>query len=296
MESEVLNLTKFICKVALFLVVPLMVFPQEPQTKNYQVYYPENDSPTAVCMVIHGLNLKPSRMVWIRDELLKQGAIVVNVELWGHGNNPVVVSDSAKLEERLSMLKQVSWTQWMNDTKPALDFINDICEEKELPKYFVGFSLGGLVGSSISMEFDFAFDKYFLLAPSIKIRSGPKVSVEIMSWFTNKVIRSRTPVRYRDNRGTPIAAYKALLKGAKKFKNVQPDLNNCLIIVDKNDELVSPKKLQKFAEEKNYSFVLLDKSKTECEYCSIHHLIIDEESLGSYSSLVAEEIQSMFAD
>ena len=233
-------------------------------------------------------------MQWIRNELLKQGAIVVNVELWGHGDNPIVITDSSQVEERLSKFKQVTWTQWMNNTKPAMDLVRKMCQERNLPKYFFGFSLGALVGLSMSNDFDFIFDKYFLLAPAIKIKFWPRVFIGILSPFPNMVIKSKAPIYYRENRGTPIAAYKALLKGAKKFNKVQANLNNCLIIVDKNDEVVSSKKLQQYADDNNDEIVIIQKRKKNCEYCNVNHLIIDEESLGPYSTFVSSEIQSFF--
>lgn len=271
-----------------------MLLSQEKTTNNYKVFYPNTASPSAVCMVIHGLNQKPSTMEWIINELLNQGAIVVNVELWGHGENPVPNSDSAKMEERLSQFKQVTWAQWMNDTKPAVKFITETWTENNLPKYFFGFSLGALVGSSISMEYKFDFDKYFLLAPTIKIKFWPRVFVGILSPFPNMIVRSRAPVSYRENQGTPISAYKALLKGAKKFRKEPPNLNNCLIIVDKKDRLVSSRKLHRFAEQQSYSISIIDKSLMSCKYCDVDHLVIDEESLGAYSKFVSDEIGAYF--
>ncbi len=144
------------------------------------------------------------------------------------------------------------------------------------------------------MEFDFEFDKYFLLAPAIKIRFWPKLTIGIAGWFPNKVIKSKTPSRYRENRGTPIVAYKALLKGAKKFNKVDPYLNNCFIVVDKEDRLVSSKKLQRYAQKEGYSIAILQKGKMNCAFCSVNHLIIDEESLGFYSEFVSGIIESFF--
>jgi esterase/lipase len=267
---------------------------QESASSNYQVFYPETSSPTAVCMVIHALNLKPSKMQWIINELLNQGAIVVNVELWGHGNNPIPNSDTVQAAKRLSQFKQVTWAQWMDDTKPALKFITETCSENNLPKYFFGFSLGALVGSSISMEYDFEFDKYFLLAPTIKIKFWPKVFITLLSPFPNMVIRSKAPVDYRESKGTPESAYKALLRGVKKFKKEQPNLTNCLIIVDKKDRLISSKRLHRFAEQHNYSIAIIDKSLLDCQYCDVDHLVIDEESLGGYSNFVSDEISAFF--
>ena len=115
-----------------------------------------------------------------------------------------------------------------------------------------------------------------------------------MSIFPNKVIKSKTPLPYRENQGTPVAAYKALLKGAKQFKKAKYRLNNCLIIVDKKDRLVSARKLSRYANKNNYTIEIIQKEKLNCPYCSIGHLTIDEESLGSYSTFVSDKIKSFF--
>ena len=282
--------------VGLLNMIPFNIISQETEINNYKVYYPENTIPKSVCFVIHGLNNKPSSMLWIIDELLSQESIVVNAELWGHGNSPIPITDSTKLEERVSQFKQVTWSQWMIDVKPAIDFIDSICKKNDLPKYFFGFSLGGLVGVSIGPKYNFEFDGYFLLAPAIKIRNLPKLSIGLMSPFPNKVIKSRTPLAYRENRGTPVAAYKAMLKGVKEFNKANPYLNNCIIIVDKKDRVVSAKKLSRYAKENNYSIEIIRKNKKVCTYCGIPHLIIDEASLGPSSELVSGIIESFFSN
>ena len=108
------------------------------------------------------------------------------------------------------------------------------------------------------------------------------------------VIASRAPEIYRDNTGTPIAAYKALFYGVKRFKKENRFLNNCYIIVDKKDELVSSKKLIKLASTNNFTLNIIQRKKTDCTYCNYKHLIIDDNSLGSQSEFVVEAIELFF--
>ena len=182
----------------------------------------------------------------------------------------------------------------MSDMGPAIEYIDSVSRETSLPKYFFGFSLGGLIGSSISINYNFEFDKYFLLAPAIKIKALPKMAVGFMSPYPNKIIKSKTPLPYRENRGVPVAAYKALLKGAKEFKKAQPHLNNSLIIVDKKDPVVSARKLSRYAKENKYTIEVIRKNKKECTYCDNPHLIVDEASLGPSSELVSNKIALFF--
>ncbi len=292
MKSSLLNLVLII--ILILTGIPFDIYSQDFQHNNYEVYHPLNKNPTAICMVIHGLNLKPSKMDWICKQLLNQGAIVINIELWGHGNNPINCTDSINLEKKMDQFKNVTWEKWMQDTKPALDYIDLINENKNLPKYLFGYSLGGLVGASIEHEFDFSFDKYFLFAPALEIKFSAKTLIQLFGLFPKMVIASRAPEIYRDNIGTPIAAYKALFYGINHFKKGNQNLNNCYIIVDKKDELVSTKKIMKLANTNNFTINIIQRKKTDCTYCNYKHLIIDENSLGSQSDIVVKQIESFF--
>ncbi|MEE8165777.1 MAG: hypothetical protein V3T64_09425, partial [Myxococcota bacterium] len=53
----------------------------------------ESPEPTAVAMIIHGLNCKPSRMMGIADMLVARGIECLNVSLLGHGDGASSGSD-----------------------------------------------------------------------------------------------------------------------------------------------------------------------------------------------------------
>lgn len=292
MKPSILHIVSIII---LFLIgIPCDIYSQDLQQNNYKVYFPLDKNPTAICMVIHGLNLKPSKMDWICKQLLNQGAIVLNIELWGHGNNPINSTDSFNIEKKIDQFKNVTWEQWMQDTKPALDYIDIINKNKNLPKYLFGYSLGGLVGASIENEFDYNFDKYFLFAPALEIKFLPRILIRLFGLFPKMMITSHAPEMYRDNTGTPIAAYKALVYGIKRSKKKNLNLNNCYIIIDKKDELVSSKKLKKLANSNNFTINIIQRKKTDCTYCNYKHLIIDDNSLGSQSEIFVNQIKSFF--
>lgn len=292
MKTSLLNIVLII--ILILIGIPCDIYSQDFQQNNYEVYHPLNKNPTAICMVIHGLNFKPCKMDWIRNQLLKQGAIVINIELWGHGNNPINCTDSFYIEKKMNQFKNVTWEQWMQDTKPALDYIDLINTNRNLPKYLFGFSLGGLVGANIEHEFNYSFDKYFLFAPALEIRFLPHILIRLFGLFPKMVIASRAPEIYRDNIGSPIAAYKAIVYGMKQFKKENQSLNNYYIIVDKKDELVSSKKLIKLARINNFTIDIIQRKKTDCAYCNYKHLIIDSNSLGSQSNIVVKQIKSFF--
>lgn len=273
------------------IVIPGEVYSQDLHRENYEVYNPSDMNPSAICLVIHGLNFKPSKMDWIRDQLLNQGAIVINIELSGHGNNKVNYTDSFKIEKKANRFKKVIWEQWMKDTRPALKYVDSINNNKNLPLYLVGYSLGGLVGANIENELDYSFDKYFLLAPALEIKSAAKILIRLFGLFPKMVVPSKTPEIYRDHNGVSIAEYKALLYGVKQFKKETATLNKAYIIVDKKDELVSSKKLVKLAKIKDLTINVIQRDNAAYKY---KHLIVDENSLGTYSEILIEQINSFF--
>ena len=182
----------------------------------------------------------------------------------------------------------------MEDVGPALECTDSLSRLNSLPTCFIGYSLGGLVGASIEYNYKYTFDKYLLLAPAIRLRNLPKISIRLMSPFPNLIIKSRAPEDYREYCGMPVAAHKAMLTGMKRLKKENPTLTNCVIIVDKKDPGVSAKKLSRFAKQANATILLIEKKKEDCEFCGIQHLIIDENSLGQATEIVSRAIASLF--
>lgn len=293
-KQNVIGLPKFsgYCFLCFLLFAGLEMVSQFSAQNRFKVFEPQTEQPAAVCLLIHGLNLKPSKMQWICDRLLENGAVVVRLELTGHGG---FCKDDSQADCKMDDFRQVSWRQWMMDVEPALSYLDSVSAKHALPKYLVGFSLGGLVGMNIENTYHQQFEKYVLFAPALKIRALPKFALSMASVCPKAVIRSRSPEAYRDNRGTPLAAYKAVIDGMKQLKNADfPQFNSCSILIDIHDELVSPRKTKKIAKAQNISLHIINKQKENCDYCSCKHLIVDDESLGEYSKTATRLIDSLF--
>lgn len=268
--------------LCVLMLIPFCTF---SQMNKIEVVYPLSQKPKAVCLLIHGLNYKPSKMNWVRQQLLIQESIVVSVALSGHGDS--YGSDLDKMED----FKQVSWRQWMLDVKPAVRQIDSLGEYYNIPKCFAGYSLGGLVGANIHIEYDFDFDAYFFIAPALDVKLIPKLFINLLSAFPRFVVPSKTPADYRENRGTPIAAYKALLQGVKSYTKSEKCMERCFLIVDKHDELIKTKRVLKLAKQNGYQILVLNRKKGECFYCNKKHLITDPMSLGNHSATVIQLIE-----
>jgi len=248
-------------------------------------YAPPGDSKIAgYALVIHGLNLKPEKMAAIINVLALANIKVLLLSLSGHGDNYIPVDGKNQSASRIDTLKQVSYEVWKNETLLAYQCVKAAAAPQQLPIYFVGYSLGGLLGCDLLVATaNVRFDKMVLFAPAIKMRTFSFLR-KLLSPVAGIIIPSATPQPYRSNEGTPIAGYLAMLQAAahfRKFNNRRLNVPT-LIFIDKQDELIS------------YSDLKTDIVKMKLDrwhLCCIkkdapekrkfyHHLIIDAESIG----------------
>jgi esterase/lipase len=238
-----------------------------------------------VALVIHGLNLRPEKMESIITLLTDSGIDVLNLSLRGHGQNYSHEIDADSSKARMEAFKNVSYKLWMDETHQAYDHARRRSDEKKASLFFVGFSLGGLMGADLFASHpDVRFDRMVLLAPALDIH-GLHYVAKLLSPFPGLVIPSFTSKSYLANNGTPMAAYNALFETIKDFdQHMGPKINvPTIIFIDPEDELVSYRKLKRRVEKDaldRWQFCLLEKGKTGVQE-KMHHLIIDEPSVGT---------------
>ncbi|MEA3232365.1 MAG: alpha/beta fold hydrolase, partial [Thermodesulfobacteriota bacterium] len=169
-----------------------------------------------VAWVVHGLNLQPDKMGPIISHLNASGIDVLNLSLRGHGQNynhePHMSPDKA----RLDTFKTVSYKQWTDEAYRAYRHARKRSDERKTPLFFIGYSLGALLGGDLLATYpDVHFDRMVLFAPAFNctICQGLK----ILAPFPRLVIPSLSSKSYRANRGTPMAAYIALFETIKHF-------------------------------------------------------------------------------
>jgi esterase/lipase len=252
-------------------------------------YYPSKKPAKAITIVAHGLNLNPKAMMSIVDILNEGRSDVVLMKFYGHRGN---------IEE----MKAVEWQIWFNEMEFAFAQAKKQSIAKNVPIYFVGYSLGGLVGQHFMQNSDGKnqFDRQVLFAPATCIRKRSKIVKLLFILGSRFVLPSFSPKEYRANYGTSVAAYKALFYMERSIMNNNfIDLNiPTLIFIDKKDELV------------NYKGILNDIDTYQLDQYIVHelndeglgfknkyhHLIIDELSTGSNNWKFLTEKMSSFLE
>lgn len=258
------------------------------QSENHSMQWFYSDRPgklNGVALVIHGLNLRPDRMLPIISALTGSGIDVLGLSLRGHGENYTHGKDIDENQARLEAFKNVSYPLWMNEAYLAYLQLKARGAAQDVPLYLTAFSLGGLIGLDLFASItEVYFDKLILFAPAIRLH--PILYIErIFSPFQRLVIPSRAPEAYLANKkGTPIAAYNALFDSLNQFnQNAGGKLNvPTLIFIDEQDELISLTKLKKLVTDKKWTqwrFYLVEKDKTAKDERYYHH-IIDASSTG----------------
>jgi esterase/lipase len=237
-----------------------------------------------IALVIHGLNLKPDKMEPIIALLTHSCIDVLNLSLRGHGKNYVQTAIVDGSEARIETFKTVSYNLWIKETYLAYGLAEKRSREKQVPLFLVGFSLGGLMGTTLFTSYpDVYFNRMVLLAPAIYIHKIYYLA-KLLSPFSRLVIPSFLMGSYCSNWGTPMAAYNALFEGIEHFnKNMAQKLNvPTAIFIDKQDELVSYRRLQRIIKNRGLHHWKLHPVKRYIKGAKekMHHLIIDESSIG----------------
>lgn len=233
------------------------------------------EEPQGVALVIHGLNLRPSKMNSLVEFLNASHWDVLRLSLTGHRGS-------------VDEMKQTQRENWLEDVWRGYCLLEQHASAKGLKhKLFLGYSLGGLMMQDLMNLPDLiepiAFDQQVLLAPALSFRT--------ISYFVKAfgilgggfVVPSWNFPEYRMNRGTTMAAYWALFEAQAHLEEtrMQKSLFPTLVLIDPDDELVSPDGI----EEQIRSFDLTSwkqvlVSKKDAELDGYSHNLVDEKVLG----------------
>ena len=239
----------------------------------------------AVALVIHGLNLRPSKMESVIKALTNSGIDALNVSLRGHGNNYDSQAYNDPARARLAAFKSVSYQLWMDEVCGAYAAAKNRSDKKDVPLYLIGYSLGGLMGTDLlATEPGVQFDKMVLFAPAVKMHLRNYL-IRALSPFPRLTIPSFALATYQSNDGTPMAGYNALFDSLNNVAgNIGPQINvPTLVFIDPEDEIVSYSRLKQMVQAENldqWEFYIVQKENTEGP-AKIHHLIIDAPSTGA---------------
>ncbi len=228
---------------------------QIPVEKSKWFYTEFKADTKAVVLLAHGLNLKASKM----DELAKffahKRCDVLRLAL---GNDP---------------------KKWSENFSEDYEAAAEHAHVLNLPLYFVGYSLGALVGMSfISTHAKTDFKKLALFAPASHTKPYTRLPAILAKFFPKGRLPSLNLEDYRERHFTTLAEYKVM---QELQKELQSSLTlPTLIIYNAKDELVSATKLQEYSAHLPQCR-LLEVSNHESQLTrKYHHLMIDEKSLG----------------
>lgn len=278
----------------------------ENQSENYATRWFKNNTregTKGAALVIHGLNLRPDKMQAIISVLTESGIDVLRLSLRGHGDNYTHHTGIEEDQARLKAFKTVSFPVWMNEAYLAYTQVREKAAQKKVPLFFVGFSLGGLIGLDLfASQPEVHYDRMILFAPAIKLHSLHYLS-RILSPMSRLVIPSLAPDSYLSNKkGTPVAAYNALFEGLKHFeKHVSQRLNvPTLIFIDEDDEFIPARAFKKLKSEKKLDRwrLYIVKKEAAANRDAFHHHIIDESSTGKtvWQKMMKTTIRYLFAN
>ncbi len=257
----------------------------QPENSAIRWYKRKNSAKlNGVALVIHGLNGRPDKMESIIAEMTAAGIDCLNLSLRGHGENYSQLDNTDSAEARMQAFKSVSYRLWRTEIYQAYQQVKIKSNRYRTGVFFVGFSIGGLLGVDLFASNPYVkFDKMVLFAPALKMHNRNYL-LKTISPFPRLVVPSFAPDAYLANKGTPMAAYNALFEASKHFeKNLDPKINvPTVIFIDKRDELISFSGLKSMIQKQNLDQwklhpVKKDQTATEIE---MQHIIIDEASVG----------------
>ncbi|GMO42837.1 MAG: hypothetical protein Ta2F_18620 [Termitinemataceae bacterium] len=250
----------------------------QAQVSDELPYYwkTNNNNPKGLVVVVHGLNVKPSKMGAPETEgtlikfLLDAGYNVYRVTLTGH---------SGPIEN----MQNVTEADWLSDAYIQYCEARIAAERDNVPLYLLGFSLGALVFEYLMNEntaTPVQFKKVILFSPAVAIKTRAK-AVLMLQPFTSdsSIINSVSPEEYRAQRGASIGAYKIVFNMEEKLCNRSFLKNNVdtIIFIDKNDEMISIGTLRsRISQYKLTGWNVLEISNNSARINpQYHHLLID---------------------
>ena len=271
--------------------VPALGYLDENLIKNEPTNYTirwhkrkEASTLNGVALIIHGLNCRPGKMESIIAELTEVGIECLNLSLRGHGENYPHRDSADDASARMEAFKSVTYPLWKTEAYQAYQRARRKSNLSGAPLFFIGFSMGGLIGvdlfaSNPSVE----FDKMVLFAPALKMHRRNSL-LKVLSPFPGMVVPSFAHESYLANDGTPMAAYNALFEMHAHFENnLDPRINiPTIVFADRQDELISFSGLYNMILDQNLDqWRILPVKKDEIgTEVKMHHIIIDEASVG----------------
>jgi pimeloyl-ACP methyl ester carboxylesterase len=224
--------------------------------KSRWFYSAQTEKTKAVVLIAGGLNLDPKKMDTLALFFSRIHCDVLRIAI---GPDPL---------------------QWEDKFADDYDRAREHADVLGLPLYFVGYSLGALLGLHfMSKHSDHLIKRIALFAPATQTKAFTKITAWLALLFPKGSLPSLNLTDYRDRNYTTFAEY-------KKMHEIQKEIHRktfhvpALIFSNPKDELIDHRKLEKFAGMNAEWKVMALSNQGSPLSRKYHHLMIDDQSLG----------------
>jgi esterase/lipase len=241
-------------------------------------------APRGVALVVHGLNLKPREMGPLVRRLTAAQIDVIQPSLCGHGVNFRPLPDCSARRARLRTFTTVTHESWLHEIYASYLIARQHSERLDVPLFFVGFSLGGLLLCNLLIAHpDAAAHRMVLLSPALRVHPTSQL-IRLTFATPSLYIPSLAPARYQANWVMTAAGYRATFDGIayleRHGRRAQLNLPT-LVLMNKWDELVSYRGIQRLIAEKGLDqWRLMTVNKGRDARVLINHPLFDPQAVG----------------
>ena len=222
-------------------------------------------------LVLHGINMLPSRMDAIAGWLSANGIDAYRAILSGHDGD-------------MEAFKTARRKDYIRDTLAAWQIVATRAAVANLPVHVVGFSFGALMAFDLLHSHpETHIERAVLFAPAVAPRLMTRVALALRP-FPRFVPPSWSRPDFRMHPGAPIAAYTALFASVRALHEARYCRANIptLVFIDPQDALVSLRQVRRLTEA--YALdawhvipVTTNRGRLPGTY---HHLITEPDTLG----------------
>ena len=223
----------------------------------------------ATALLIHGLNMRPSKMDALIRVYNDAKVSVLNLTLEGHGLD-------------FEAFLNVTQDKWVANLNTAYKEVSAYSTKRNLPVYLFAYSTGAAVALAAEARHpDIVFNKRVLMAPAISMNWSARL-IKLLFPFESLSLFSKNHKDFRQHDSTPIVAYKSLFALADEVIQSPKEILNrtpTLIIIDPKDELVDFESLKLMKHEKQLSQWELFSVFTDVKFSiakAPHHSIFHE--------------------
>ncbi|MBI5446011.1 MAG: alpha/beta hydrolase [Deltaproteobacteria bacterium] len=229
------------------------------------------EAPKGAVLVSHGLNCSPGAMGAFVEVLTRAGFHVLQLAF-----------RTCRAPAERSSFHEL----WLEDFAAGYARLRELSQG--LPRYHLGFSLGGLVGTAFLQRDPAArFERVVLLAPALSLRPAASIlRLLVPLGSLGLSLPSFCPARYRNRRSTPLAEYRALLRLVREVEDLRPGTGAATIptkvLMEPRDELVSYRGVKRWVQRNGSPGWCLELVRLDRQLgLRRPHLLLDELAVGS---------------